>query len=113
MLTDFAVMVPFLDVPVTVRQSPTATEESEVVTVWENEVEAVQSTVVWPDCSLWTSIELPEMAATDPEVPGPPGAPPGEAAPAVPATPRQAARERQVVAARTERRWYWDMWFIS
>jgi hypothetical protein len=46
MVTDLAVIVPFLDEPVTVRHSPTLTEDRAVVTVWENEVEAVHFTVV-------------------------------------------------------------------
>jgi hypothetical protein len=50
MLTEVAVIFPLLDVPVTVTQSPTATADSAVVTVCVNVVDAVQFTVVWPDC---------------------------------------------------------------
>jgi hypothetical protein len=46
MVTDVAVIVPFLDFPVMVRHSPTLTEDKVVVTVWENDVEDVQFTVV-------------------------------------------------------------------
>jgi hypothetical protein len=73
------------------------TEDRAFLTVWETEVEAVQSTVVWPDCWLCTSMVVPEMAATDPEAPG---APPGEAAPAIAVEPRQAASEMHAIAPR-------------
>jgi hypothetical protein len=46
MVTDLAVIVPFFDFPVTVRHSPTLTEDRVVLTASENEVVAVQLTVV-------------------------------------------------------------------
>jgi hypothetical protein len=53
-------------VPVTVRQSPTATSDSVSVTVSEKVVDEVHSTVVWPELVLWTSIVVPEIEATLP-----------------------------------------------
>jgi hypothetical protein len=56
--------------PVTVTQSPTATDDAETSTIWLKVVDVVQLTVTCPDSWLWTSIEVPVMAATDPEAPG-------------------------------------------
>jgi hypothetical protein len=79
MVTDLAVMAPFEVDPVTVTQSPVATVDAATVAVWVKVVEGVQVTVTCPDCWFWTSMDDPEMAATDPEAPGnePPPAPPG------------------------------------
>jgi hypothetical protein len=53
-------------VPVTIRQSPTATADSVSVTVSEKIVVEVHSTVVWPELVLWTSMVVPEIEATLP-----------------------------------------------
>jgi hypothetical protein len=45
-VTDLAVIVPFFDEPVTVRHLPTLTDDRVTLTVWENDVVAVQLTVV-------------------------------------------------------------------
>jgi hypothetical protein len=75
-VTDLAVMVPFESDPVTVTHSPAVTAEAVTVAVWVNAVDEVQLTVTCPDCWFWTSIDDPEMSATDPDAPGnepPPG----------------------------------------
>ena len=68
--TVLAVIVPLDDDPLTVTQSPAATEEAGTVAVWVKVVEGVQLTVTWPLCGFWTSMVEPERAATEPEVNG-------------------------------------------
>jgi hypothetical protein len=69
------VVLDFFDgVPVTVRQSPTATALSVCVAVSEKVVELVQLTVVCPSLALCTSIVVPLMEATLPLAPEPVGA---------------------------------------
>ena len=84
-VTAVATMVPLLEEPVAVTQSPTATAEAGTLTVWLNRVEAVQLTVTCPCCWFWTSIDCPVMAATEPEAPGndatAPGVRPGPRSP--------------------------------
>jgi hypothetical protein len=75
-------------VPVTVTQSPTATELTAKVTVWEKAVVEVQFTVVCPDV-FWTSMALAAMDATLP-LALPPGALGADAAPAAEADPTTA-----------------------
>jgi hypothetical protein len=104
MVTVLAVIVPLDDDPLTLTQSPAAAEEDATVATWEKVVVAVQLTVTWPLCWFWTSMDEPEMAATEPEAPGnepPPGA---VAASAMPAKAKLAARETPSVAASTDRR---------
>jgi hypothetical protein len=79
MLTVRAVMVPLEEEPVTTTQSPTATVDADAVVDWVKLVDGVQLTVTWPVCWLWTSMEDPASAATDPTVPG--NAPPAGAGP--------------------------------
>jgi hypothetical protein len=64
-------------------QSPTAREETDTAASLLKVVDGVQLTVTCPDCWFWTSIDEPEMAATEPDAPGaprplvlPPDAPP-------------------------------------
>jgi hypothetical protein len=78
-------------VPVTVRQSPTATELTVSVTVLEKVVVAVQLTVVWPADGLCTSMEVPAMEATLP-LAIPPRAGGGVAAPALAEVPTRPTR---------------------
>ena len=79
-VTDRAVTVEPDAVPMTITHVPAFREEAATVATFENLVEDVQVTVSCPDDWLWTSIDVPEMAATDPEVPGKrPPKPPGEA----------------------------------
>ena len=77
-LTMLATSVPVELDPVTVTQSPMATLVAATVTVLVKLVDDVQLTVTWPVCWFWTSIDDPEMEATDPDAPGnpPPPAPP-------------------------------------
>jgi hypothetical protein len=64
------VVLDFFDgVPVTVRQSPTATALRVCVAVSEKVVVAVQLTEVWPSVVLCTSIVVPSMEATLPLAP--------------------------------------------
>ena len=99
-VTDLAVIAPFDVVPEMVTQSPVATDEAETVATWEKVVEVLQLTVTWPVCWFWTSIDVPEMAATDPEVPGNPPPPAGVvAAPAAVAVARLAATAMVMIAA--------------
>jgi|GEM_PF-4677049 len=58
--------------PVIDTQSPTATSDSEAVTVRTKVVEEDQLTVTWPSTGFCTSMEddVGEMAATCPEAPG-------------------------------------------
>jgi len=56
-------------VPVAVTQSPTATSDTEDVSVWVKVVEEVQLTVTWP-LEPWTSIDVPAMDATVPDADG-------------------------------------------
>jgi hypothetical protein len=103
--TVLAVILPLDDDPLTVTQSPAATEEAETVAVCVKAVEEVQLTVTWPLCGFWTSIVEPETAATEPEVPGKGPPPPGAvAAPATVATARLAASEMPTVVAKADRR---------
>jgi hypothetical protein len=93
-------------VPVATTQSPAATEARSVSTVWVNEVEAVQVTVVCPLVGFWTSMfdAAVSTAATVPETPGgalgapdedtPDRAPAATAREDVDADPPQAARVR-------------------
>jgi hypothetical protein len=61
------VVLDFFDfVPVTVRQSPTATALTDSVAVWENVVDGVHDTDVCPAVALCTSIVVPEIDATLP-----------------------------------------------
>lgn len=88
-------------VPETVTQSPTATEVAGTLTIWVKAVDVVQLTVVWPLCWLWTSMDDPVMAATEPEAPGNervPDEPDDEAALATELSPRVRARVRTMVA---------------
>ena len=72
MATDFAVIVVDLAVvPVTVTQSPTATDDAAAVAFCVNVVDDVHVTVTWPVSWLWTSIDDAVMAATEPDAPGP------------------------------------------
>jgi hypothetical protein len=68
--TERATSRPLVVVPVTVTQSPAATDDAVSVAVFVKAVEAFQLTVTWPVCAFWTSIDEPEMAATEPEAPG-------------------------------------------
>ena len=90
-------------VPETVTQSPTATEVAGTLTIWVKAVDVVQLTVVCPLCWLWTSMEDPVMAATEPEAPGNERVPDepddDEAALATELSPRVRARGRTMVAA--------------
>jgi hypothetical protein len=91
-------------VPVTVTQSPAATEEAATDTVSEKVVDVLQLTVTWPDCSLWTSMDDPVMAATEPEAPGNDPAPDfdvDEAAPAAVMVARLRASGRATRAVTT------------
>jgi hypothetical protein len=64
------VVFDFFDfVPVTVRQSPTATALTVSVAVWENTVDVVHETDVCPAVALCTSIVAPEIDATSPLAP--------------------------------------------
>jgi hypothetical protein len=96
-------------VPVATTQSPAATEARSVSTVWVNDVEVVQVTVVCPLVGFWTSMldAAVSTAATVPETPGgalgapdedtpdrAPAAAADEEAVAVDADPPQAARVR-------------------
>jgi hypothetical protein len=77
-VTERAVTVEPDVVPTTVTQDPSVSDDTVRVPVLENLVEAVQVTVVCPDVGFCTSIEVPEMAATEPDVPWkarPPGPP--------------------------------------
>jgi hypothetical protein len=105
MVTLLAVIVPLDDEPLTVTQSPAAADEDGTEAIWEKVVEGVQLTVTCPDCWFWTSMDEPEMAATEPEVGGVNDPPLGVvAASATPVTARLAARETPRVVARTDRR---------
>jgi hypothetical protein len=73
-------------VPVTVRQSPTATALWGWVAVSENVVVPVQFTVVCPVLAFWTSMEVPLMDATLP-LANPPAPWGDDAAPALEANP--------------------------
>jgi hypothetical protein len=91
------VVLDFFDgVPVTVRQSPTATALRVSLAVSENVVLAVQLTEVCPSVALCTSIVVPEMEATLPLAPAPGGA---AAAPATPPMPRTSETQSAVIAA--------------
>jgi hypothetical protein len=92
-VTAMATMVPLLEEPVAVTQSPTATAGT--FTVWLNRVEAVQLTVTCPCCWFWTSMDCPVMAATEPDAPGNAPPPPGFAP--VPGVPDEPALEGGVV----------------
>jgi hypothetical protein len=93
------VVLDFFDgVPVTVRQSPTATALRVSVAVSENVVLVVQLTDVCPSVALCTSIVVPEMEATLPLAPAPAGA---VAAPAAPPMPRTSETQSAVIAAGT------------
>jgi len=59
----------FEAVPVAVTQSPTATEPTDSVTVWENFVVPLQVTVVWPLEGFCTSMLEAPSAATLPLAP--------------------------------------------
>jgi hypothetical protein len=103
MVTVVAVIAPLAGEPLAVTQSPAATEEDVTVATWENAVDDVQLTVTCPACWLWTSMDDPEMAATEPEVGGENEPPLGAvAALATPVTARLAARETPRVVARTD-----------
>jgi hypothetical protein len=82
-VTDRAVTVEPEVVPITVTQDPAESDETVRVAVLENLVEEVQLTVVCPAVEFCTSIDVPEMAATEPEVPGkaPPPRPPNPLVP--------------------------------
>jgi hypothetical protein len=83
--TDRAVMVVLEDlagVPVTVKQSPTATALPVTASVCENVVDEVVLTVVCPALALWTSMDVPVIDATLP-LADPPGLGGVDAAPAV------------------------------
>jgi hypothetical protein len=100
--TVFAVMAPPLDlVPVAVTQSPLATEETDTVAIWLNVVEEVHDTVVWPVCAFWTSIDVPEIAATEPEVGRAVAAPAVAATERIPTAPETATE----TATRGHRQW--------
>jgi hypothetical protein len=61
------VVLDFFDlVPVTVRQSPTATALTDSVAVWLNVVDEVHVTDVCPAVALCTSIVVPAIDATLP-----------------------------------------------
>jgi hypothetical protein len=61
------VVLDFFDfVPVTVRQSPTATALTDSVAVWVNVVDEVHITDVCPAVALCTSIVVPAIDATSP-----------------------------------------------
>lgn len=77
-VTDRAVTVESDVVPMTITQVPDVSDETVKVAVLENRVEEVQSTVSCPVVAFCTSIDVPEMAATEPDVPGnlPPPPPP-------------------------------------
>jgi hypothetical protein len=77
-MTVLATSAPLAFDPVTMTQSPAATLAADTVTVLMNVVEDVQLIVTCPVCWFWTSIDDPEMAATEPEAPGklPPPDPP-------------------------------------
>jgi hypothetical protein len=77
-MTVLATSVPVEFDPVTVTQSPAATLAAETDTVLMKLVEDVQLTVTCPVCWFCTSIDEPDIAATEPEAPGklPPPDPP-------------------------------------
>jgi hypothetical protein len=84
-------------VPVTVRQSPTATADSVSVTLSEKVVDEVHSTVVWPELVLCTSMVVPEIDATLPlATPPDPG---DEAAPASLDSPTMTVPRRTAMMA--------------
>jgi hypothetical protein len=89
-------------VPVTVRQSPTATADSVSVTVSEKVVDEVHSTVVWPELVLWTSMVVPEIEATLP-LATPPD-PVDEVAPASRDSPTMTVVRRTAITAPTHLR---------
>ena len=96
------VVLDFFDgVPVTVRQSPTATALTVSVAVSENVVVGVQLTEVWPSVALCTSIVVPEMEATLPLAPAPVGA---VAAPASAPMPRTTVAQSAAIATGTPQR---------
>jgi hypothetical protein len=96
------VVLDFFDgVPVTVRQSPTATALRVSVAVSENVVVGVQLTEVCPSVALCTSIVVPEMEATLPLAPAPGGA---VAAPAAPPMPMTTETQSAAVPAGTAQR---------
>jgi hypothetical protein len=84
-------------VPVTVTQSPTATAESVSVTVSENVVDDVHSTVVCPELVLCTSMVVPEIEATLPLATPP--VPPDDAAPASLDSPTMTVPKRTAMTA--------------
>ena len=57
-------------VPITVTQLPGESDDTVKEAVLENRVEEVQSTVSCPDVGFCTSMDVPEMVATEPDVPG-------------------------------------------
>lgn len=112
-VTDRALTVEPDAVPITVTHVPAESDETVKVAVLENLVEEVQSTVSCPAVGFCTSIDVPEMAATEPDVPGkaPPPRPPNpvgdvatvvevELVAALEAPPPQAARATVSVTAR-------------
>ena len=72
-----------------------------MVAVWEKVVDELQFTVTWPDCWLWTSIDEPDTAATDPEEPENGPAPGVVAAPATLAAATLVANEMPMMAMGT------------
>jgi hypothetical protein len=95
-------------VPVAVTQSPTATADSVSVTVSENLVDDVQSTVVCPELVLWTSMVVPEIEATLPLAT--PAVPPDDAAPASLDNPTMTVPKRTAMTALLHLRVKWAAW---
>jgi hypothetical protein len=102
------VVLDFFDgVPVTVRQSPTATALRVSVAVSENVVLGVQLTAVCPSVALCTCIVVPEMEATLPLAPAPVGA---VAAPAAAPIPRTTEVQSAAIPAGTAQRAKRRLW---
>jgi hypothetical protein len=97
----------FEGVPVTVRQSPTATALTVSVAVSENVVLGVQLTDVCPSVALCTSIVVPVMEATLPLAPAPVGA---VAAPAAAPIPRTTEVHSAAIPAGTAQRAERRLW---
>jgi hypothetical protein len=103
------VVLDFFDgVPVTVRQSPTATALTVSVAVSENVVLGVQLTAVCPAVGLCTCIVVPEMEATLPLAPAPVGA---VAAPAAAPIPRTTVVQSAAIPAGTAQRPRRRLWW--
>jgi hypothetical protein len=87
--------------PVVVTQSPTARVEAGTVTVWLKVVVGLQLTVTCPLVGFWTSIEVPDRAASVPDAAV--GAGPEVAAPAAPAPMSRPRANARPIGARRHR----------